>query len=242
MNQRQDGAGHYDASLGSRLFSDRTEAGALLAQRLLNYRGRHALVLALPRGGVPVAHEIAGRLRAELDVLVARKLGAPGQEELAIGAVTADGTRFLNEELLRTLAITPDYLAAITERERVNAQRREQRLRAGLPRLDVEGRIVILVDDGLATGATMRAAISSLRRFDAGKLIVAVPVGAADSCAAVDAEVDELVCLHRPTPFYSVGMYYRAFGQTSDEEVIEILRHYRKPLERGGLLGPTGRI
>jgi putative phosphoribosyl transferase len=219
------------------LFSNRQHAGAMLAQRLLKYRGQHALVLALPRGGVPVAAEIARQLHADLDVMVARKLGAPDQEELAIGAVAADGTRFVNEELVHALRVSPTYLAEVTRREQQEAKRRERLFRAGLPQLDVAGRVVILVDDGLATGATMRAAVWSLRRAEPAKLIVAVPVGAADSCDALDSEVDELVCLHRPTPFYSVGMYFRDFEQTTDDEVVTLLRAHRTPLAHAPLLG-----
>lgn len=226
MKPREGGRGE-DEAWGTpqfRLLSDRREAGKLLASRLRAYRDQQAIVLALPRGGVPVAREIARELSAELDVLVARKLGAPGQEELAIGAVTADGTRYLNEELLQMLRVPADYVMQVTEQQQEVARRRQLRLRDDLAPLQVAGRLVILVDDGLATGATMRAAVWSLRRQHPGKLVVAVPVGAAESCASLEPEVDELVCLLRAQPFHSVGMYYRDFEQVSDEEVVELLR------------------
>lgn len=237
MNAREDGPGLYESAPGdARLFADRADAGEQLACALSAYRGKHALVLALPRGGVPVAHEIAGRLGAELDVLVARKLGAPGQEELAIGAVLSDGTRFLNDEIVRALGVSQGYIDEVTKAQQQEASRREQRFRAGLSPLAVEGRIVILVDDGLATGATMRAAVWGVRRGNPSKLVVAVPVGAADSCKAIEAEVDDFVCLRRPQPFYAVGMYYRDFEQTSDEQVTAFLHAHRHG--RSGGRGP----
>lgn len=209
------------------LFVDRADAGVALARELLTHRGQRPLVVALPRGGVPVAREIAQRINADLDVLVARKVGAPHQEELAIGAVTADGTQFVNTDIVRALHITRDYFDQASARERDNARLREARLRDGLPPLDVEGRTVILVDDGLATGATMRAAIRSLRQSRPRKLIVAVPVGAADTCDVIEGEVDDLVCPYRPVPFHSVGRYYRRFDQTTDAEVTRILHEHR---------------
>jgi predicted phosphoribosyltransferase len=233
MIQRQDGPGHFHRSKGMPLFADRIEAGRRLARGLTSYRGQRALVIALPRGGVPVASEVARELHGDLDILVARKLGAPGRHELAIGAVTADGTRYVNDGLARTLDVTAEYLERVTQRERHNAIERERRLRAELMKLDPADRIVILVDDGLATGATMRAAVWSLRRAHARKLIVAVPVGSAGSCENIAAEVDELVCPHRPSPFYAVGMHYRDFDAVSDDEVIEILRAHRRSTALG---------
>jgi putative phosphoribosyl transferase len=216
-------------NLRRRLLADRREAGALLAQQLNGYRGHHALVLALPRGGVPVAAEVARQIHADLDVLAARKLGAPGHEELAIGAITADGTRYLNTNITEMLDVSRAYIEDVSEREQLNAQRQERIFRAGLPALGIDGREVIVVDDGLATGATMRAAIWSLRRGRPKKVVVAIPVGSAESCASIDAEVDELVCLQSEEPFHAVGMYYRDFSQVSDEQVIALLREYRQP-------------
>jgi predicted phosphoribosyltransferase len=232
MNQREDTVGLFDLRRQRRsLFLDRVDAGTQLAHSLQQYRGRHALVLGIPRGGVPVAFEVAKRLDADLDVIVARKIGAPGQEELALGAVTSDGTRFLNRELITLIGVSDATLDRLSEQQRAEAQRREQRFRRGLPPLDPSGRIVILVDDGLATGATLRAAVRSLRQRDVERLVAAVPVGARESCAAVEGEVDDLACPYRPDPFLAVGVHYQTFGQTSDEEVERLLAEHRKQRE-----------
>lgn len=204
-------------------FPDRLEAGRQLARRLEEYRGHHALVLGIPRGGVPVAREVAEGLDGELDVVVARKLGAPFQEELAIGAVTADGGRWLNEELVEQLGVTPEYLERVTALQIAEAKRRESRFRGGAPVPALEGRLVILVDDGLATGATMRAAIRAVRGRGARRLVVAVPVAAVDTSRSLAGEVDELVCLATPEPFWAVGQYYRNFEAVSDDEVEAML-------------------
>lgn len=209
-------------------YRDRHEAGRILAERLRHLS--HALspiVLALPRGGVPVAFEVARYLGTDLDVVVARKLGAPGREELAIGAVTADGTRVLNQEIADALGVSEAYLSRITERQRAEAQRRERVFREGRRPIPVAGRTVIVVDDGLATGATMRAVVQSMRRSNVHKLAIAVPVGAESTCSTLEREVDEMVCLRRPEPFYAVGLHYRAFDQTTDEEVVQLLRSAR---------------
>src|SRR5205823_5789105 len=190
------------------LFRDRRDAGGALAARLERYRGRDPLVLGLPRGGVVVAAEVARRLGAELDVVVARKLGSPHSAELAIGAVTADGGRFLNEDVIRELGLPEPYVTAVTKVQRGEARRRETLFRAGRPAPRIRGRIVILVDDGLATGATMQAAVQSVRAQAPARLVVAVPVGSREACAALRAEADEVVCLSEPEDFGAVGSWY----------------------------------
>jgi predicted phosphoribosyltransferase len=204
-------------------FRDRLDAGQQLARRLEPYRSARPVVFAIPRGGVPVGAEIARYLDAELDVLVARKLGAPLHAELAIGAVTADGERFLNRDIISQLQVDEAYLEQITKEQREEARRREQRFRGGRPPVDVKGRTVLLVDDGLATGATMRAAARSLRKHEPGRLVVAVPVGSPEACAALREDADEVVCLAQPDPFYAIGLHYERFEQVEDAEVISLL-------------------
>jgi len=210
------------------IYRDRDDAGASLAQELERYRGEHPVVLGIPRGGVPVAAQVAQRLGAELDVIVARKLGAPGHEELAIGAVTADGARFLNQGAVRSLAVGEGYLDRITARETAEARRREQRFRGAHGPVALRGRLVILVDDGLATGATMRAAARAIRARGAGRLVIAAPVGSADAVAALSTEADEVVCPRQPEPFIAIGLHYRDFPQVDDDAVLELLREYRR--------------
>ena len=185
------------------------------------------LVLALPRGGVPVGFEVAKALGAPLDVFVVRKLGVPGREELAMGAIATGGVRVLNVDVVEELGIPPDAIDKVALRELRELARRESVYRGDRPRLDVRGKVVILVDDGLATGATMRAAIAALRRLEPAHLDVAAPVGAPDTCAAVAAVADSLVCLLTPDPLVAVGVWYREFGQTTDEEVRELLKRAR---------------
>ena len=209
---------------GGQLFQDRVDAGKHLADALADYQGQDVLVLGIPRGGVPVAAEVARRLDADLDVVVSRKLGAPIQPELAIGAVTANGGRFLNEEIIEELEVPADYLERVTAEQRAEAQRRESRFRGPYARRAMQGRTVIIVDDGLATGATMRAAVRSVRQAQPARLIVAVPVGSRQACAALREEADELICLHAPEPFWAVGLYYRHFEPTEDEDVECILQ------------------
>jgi putative phosphoribosyl transferase len=205
-------------------FRDRTDAGAQLAEQLAAYRGRDVLVLGIPRGGVPVAAEVARRLGAELDIVVARKLGAPFQPELAIGAVTANGGRYLNDTLAHDAGVSSEYLAAVTAKEMAEAHRREERFRGKRPPPRIEGRIVIVVDDGLATGATMRAAVRSLRKRQPARLIVAIPVGPPETCAALRAETDDVVALLEPEPFLAVGLYYEDFEPTREGEIEMLLR------------------
>lgn len=206
------------------LFRDRLDAGKQLAARLEHYRGSRALVLGIPRGGVPVAAAVARELGADLDIIVARKIGAPEQRELALGAVTADGACTFNEGLIRELGVSRSILARQVAAVTAEAQERERRLRDGRRATPVAGRTAILVDDGLATGATMRAAIRSLRTRRAAQIVAAVPVGSHEACSAIASEADELICLYQPSDFYAVGQFYRDFRPTEDEEVLRILR------------------
>lgn len=208
-------------------FRDRVDAGQRLGAALGALRQSGPLVLGIPRGGVPVAAEVARALGAELDVIVARKLGSPYQPELAMGAATANGGRYLNDELIAALRVPASYVEQVTASEMAEARRREERFRGGRGPLAVAGRVVLLVDDGLATGATMRAAARSVRSRGPARLVIAVPVGAAESCDSLAAEADEVVCLATPEPFVAVGLHYADFGQTSDEEVQELLRTAR---------------
>jgi putative phosphoribosyl transferase len=206
------------------LFHDRTEAGQILADKLASYANRpDVLVLALPRGGVPVGHEVAQALHAPLDVFLVRKLGLPGQEELAMGAIASGGTRVLNEEVVSKLDIPEEVIDAVAAEEQQELNRREHDYRAGRPPPDVRGRTIILVDDGLATGSTMRAAVAALRQQGPARIVVAVPVGAPETCAELQHEADEVVCAETPEPFYAVGAWYKNFSQTTDEEVRELL-------------------
>ena len=207
-----------------RTFPNRTEAGRLLAEKLLKYSGRaDVIVLGLPRGGVPVAFEVAQRLAVPLDVFIVRKLGVPGFEELAVGAIASGGVRVLNEDVLRALPNADETIESITARETAELERREQSYRNGRPAPELRDRIVILVDDGLATGATMRAAVKALRHRGAAKIVVAVPVGPPDACREFEEEADETICATIPEFFQAVGQYYEDFSQTSDGEVRELL-------------------
>ncbi len=210
-------------------FRDRVDGGRVLAERLRAYRGKDVLVLGIPRGGVPVAAEVARSLDAELDVLVARKLGAPGQEELAIGAVTANGGEFVNEELVGYLGVSRAYLERVKREQMDDARRREALFRGGRPEERIQGRVVILVDDGLAPGATMRAAARSVRKRRPARLIVAVPVGSREACADLRGEADEVVCARIPAYFGAVGYFYENFQPTEDAEVRRILREHSRP-------------
>jgi putative phosphoribosyl transferase len=205
-------------------FRDRADAGRLLAERLASLAGRDdVVVLGLPRGGVPVAFEVARALGAPLDVFLVRKLGVPGHEELAVGALASGGVRVLNEEVAQAAGLSPAEIDALAAREQAEIDRREALYRDGRAPLPVAGRVVVLVDDGLATGATMRAAIRALRELRPARIVVAVPTGAASTCRELAAEADEVVCLRTPEPFYAVGMWYANFSQTADAEVGELL-------------------
>jgi len=232
-------------------FGDREDAGRRLAARLERYRDERPVVFALPRGGVPVAYEISRTLGAPLDVFVARKLGAPGQPEFGIGAVASGGVRILNEAVVERLGIPEDYLEMVTRMEMAEVERRLRHFRGERPEPEVGGRTVILVDDGLATGVTARAAVESLRRLGPRRLILAAPVCAAQTAELLGPEVDELVCLEAPPDLGAIGFWYEDFSQTSDEEVIELLARARQgeravrisagPVELEGSLGvPEG--
>ena len=204
-------------------FRDRRHGGAQLAEALGKYRGRDVVVLGLPRGGVPVAFEVARALSARLDIFLVRKLGAPGQEELAVGAIASGGVRVLNAAIVRALQLDDAQIEAIAQREQIELERRERTYRAGREEIPLAGRTVIVIDDGLATGATMRAAVHALRQRGPERIVVAVPVGAVEACAHLRREADDVVCLQAPDPFGGVGLWYDDFSQTSDDEVRTLL-------------------
>lgn len=218
-------------------FQNRREGGILLAKHLAAYADRpDVVVLALPRGGVPVGYEVAKALHAPLDVFVVRKLGAPGQEELAMGAITTGGVRLLNDQVVASLEISEREIAAVAAKEEKELERRERLYRAGRAAPDVGGRTVILVDDGIATGTTMRVAIAALKKQKPARLVVAVPVAPFSTCEEMKPEVDEFVCLLSPEWFVAISPWYEEFLQTSDEEVCDLLE--RAEQER---LAPAGR-
>lgn len=205
-------------------FADRLAAGRRLATALAAYKGQgDVVVLGLPRGGVPVAYEVARALGAPLDVFLVRKLGVPGHEELAMGAIASGGVRVLNEDVLEGLRIPPRVIEDVTDIEAAELERRERVYRGGRPPLDVRGRVVIVVDDGLATGSTMRAAVAALRRLEPARIVVAVPTGASETCAMLRDEADEVVCLTTPDPFHAVGLWYDDFRPTTDDQVRALL-------------------
>jgi predicted phosphoribosyltransferase len=205
-------------------FQDRHDAGRQLAARLLRFRDDPGvIVLGLPRGGVPVAWEVSGYLRAPMDVFVVRKLGVPGQEELAMGAIASGGAEYLNRDVIAALEIPPTVIVETAERERRELERRERLFRRNRPPVELQGKTVLLIDDGLATGATMRAAVRALVERRPKRVVVAVPVGASTTCAELAGEVDEVVCLRALEPFFAVGAWYEHFGQISDEEVRDCL-------------------
>lgn len=208
-------------------FRDRFEAGQRLAEKLLHYSNKKdMIVLGLPRGGVPVAFEVAKKLNAELDVFIVRKLGVPGHEELAMGAIAPGGVISLNDEVLRMIPISDDVIDAVTRREEQELKRREKAYRGDRPPLDVQEKTAILIDDGLATGSSMRAAVLALRKMKPARIVVAVPVAAVSTCNEFRQEVDETVCAVTPEPFYAVGLWYEDFSQTTDEEVRTLLQKF----------------
>jgi putative phosphoribosyl transferase len=206
------------------VYRNRSEAGRYLSTQLANYSDRDDVrVLALPRGGVPVAFEVAKTLHAPLDIFLVRKLGVPGHEELAMGAISTGGVRVLNQDVVNYLRIPDDVIDAVAANELRELERRELAYRGNRPEPEVYGKTVILVDDGLATGSTMRAAAAALRKRKPARIVVAVPVSAPETCDEYRMGVDEIICARTPTPFLGVGRWYRDFSQTTDEEVRELL-------------------
>lgn len=206
------------------LFQDRADAGQQLAEKLITYRGRNdVVVLGLPRGGVPVAYEVAQRLHAPLDVFIVHKLELPGHEALAMGAIASGGGRVLNKEVIDSLRIPTDVIDAVAEREQQELERRERAYRDERPALSIHDQIVILIDDGLATGASMAAAVAVLRAQSPAQLVVAVPIAAPEACAVFSNKVDHMICLEQPQPFFSVGLWYSDFAQVRDDEVHDLL-------------------
>ena len=210
------------------IYRNRSEAGKYLATHLSSYADRDdVLVLALPRGGVPVAFEVAKELHAPLDIFLVRKLGLPGHEELAMGAIATGGVRVLNDDVVDYLGISDDVIDSIAAKELRELDRRERAYRGNRPEPDVRGKTVVLVDDGLATGSTMRAAASALRQQSPARIVVAVPVSATETCDEYKMGVDEIICAATPERFYGVGRWYSDFSQTTDEEVRELLKRSR---------------
>jgi len=223
-------------------FKDRVEAGQALAERLMQFSARKdVVILALPRGGVPVAYEVAKALHAPLDICVVRKLGLPGAEELAMGAIASGGVRVINDDVMTYVRVPDDIIEEITLREKKELERREQLYRGTREPAYLDGKTVFLIDDGLATGSTMQAAAAAVRAQNPYKIIVAVPVAPSEACLELSRHVDQVVCLMTPEPFYAVGLWYDDFPQTSDEEVRELLdRAYRETVSRGVEEGYAG--
>lgn len=210
--------------VSSQPFRDRAEAGDLLAARLSGLADRDdVIVLALPRGGVPVGYEVANALRVAFDVFVVRKLGVPGHEELAMGAIASGGVLLVNHDVVDALGIPPAVIDQAAKREQVELERRERLYRGSRPLIPLVNRTAVLVDDGLATGSTMRAAVTAVRQQQPARIIVAVPVGASSTCEELSSEADEVICLRSPEPFVAVGLWYRDFTPTSDNEVRTLL-------------------
>lgn len=206
-------------------FNDRTAAGKILSAKLTAYANRsNLLVLALPRGGVPVAFEVAQTLNSPLDVFLVRKLGVPGQEELAMGAIASGGIRVFNDEVVQELHISEEAIASVVAKEQQELQRREHLYRDNRPAPELHGHTVIVVDDGIATGSTMRAAIIAIRQQGVERIVIAVPISSPEAYHQLKAEVDEIICATRPERFYAVGLWYKHFPQTTDEEVHDLLK------------------
>jgi len=217
------------------IFLNRTEAGRKLAKKLAAYGNRKdEIVLGIPRGGVPVAFEVAGALGAPLDVFIARKLGVPGHEELAFGAVASGGVRILDQQTVEALNISDAEIAGVTAQERKELERRESLYRGGRPPLKVEGLTAILVDDGIATGSSMQAAIAALRQRKPARVVVAVPVAPPSTCDRLRSEADDVVCVYAPEFFYAIGQFYEDFSQVTDKEVMDLVQR--------GSRTPTGRV
>ena len=223
-------------------FRDRVDAGQKLAARLTEYAGRpDVLVLALPRGGVPVGAEVARALGVPLDVFLVRKLGVPGHAELAMGAIAAGGLQVLSEALIRDLGLPPSLVQQVAARERLELDRRDRLFRGSRPPISVRGRTILLIDDGLATGSTMQAAVMALRPQGPARIVVAAPVGARETCERLLRIADDVVCLEMPEPFTAVGLWYERFDQTSDEEVTRLLAAPAPPArQRGTRPDPQG--
>ena len=212
-------------------FSDRIDAGRRLAAALSRYAGRaDTLVLALPRGGVPVAFEVARTLDAPLDVFIVRKLGVPGHEEFAMGAIATGGATLVDNAIVRQLRVTGAELDTVVQKETRELERRERQFRGNRPPPDIAGRTVIVVDDGLATGSSMRVAVAALRQEHPGRIVVAVPIAPPETCAALRRDADDVVCAVTPEPFYAVGLWYEDFTQTTDDEVHDLLERGRTEL------------
>jgi putative phosphoribosyl transferase len=219
-----------NAGIERPLFRDRADAGRRLAAKLASYAGRPDLmVLALPRGGVPVGYEVARALGVPLDVLVVRKLGVPGQTELAMGAIATGGVRILNQSVLESLGILPAVVEAVAAREGHELERRERLYRGNRPPVDVRGRVALLVDDGLATGATRHAAAAALRELGPARIVVAAPAAARETCEMLRPHVDDVICAETPVPFLAVGEWYEDFGQVTDDEVQTLLHRAPAP-------------
>ena len=215
-------------------FKDRRDAGRILAQKLSAYTGQtDVIVLALPRGGVPVAYEVALALNAPLDIFLVRKLGLPGREELAIGAIASGGIRVLNEDIIRVLGVPEEVINIVARNELQELGRREHNYRGDSPALELRGRKVILIDDGLATGASMRAAVVGVRAQHPARIVIAVPAASPELCNAFQFEVDEMVCAMTPEPFYGLSRWYEDFSQSNDEEVRMLLQEANHQLLHG---------